>query len=826
MARREFGNVGQVKELAHLEGSLPLLEVAGRNLRLAARGLLRESSFTLLCILTLGVAIGANSAIFSVVNAVLLRPLPYPEADRLVQVWETNPLANRWGDWASYPDVIDWNRESRSFDGMAAFRYGRFRLSKGPYPEMLTGLRVSPELLSVLRVNPMIGRPFLAEEGNEGRNDVAVVSYGLWQRQFGSDRSLIGRTVLLDGRAFLVVGVMPPGFNFPADLQGGGRAPDLWIPVGADRDRGSHNYRVIARLKHGRTVEQAQSEMDRLVKLVAHVDPGHQGRGGAAAGLQQHTAAAVRPALVILVGAILLVLLIACANVASLLLARGATRQKQIALRLALGAGAKEVLAEGLTESLVLSLLAGGAGLVVAFAGIHFLVEFGPPVPLVRGARIDLRVLLFTLLVALTTGIGFGIVPTVQALKVRANDVLKEIGPRLTGSASRSRIRTVLTTAEIALALMLLIGAGLLVRSFTRLGSVDPGFDRANLLTAFLSAAPEVSAEPERTARFFEEVISRIERVPGVRAAAGASAVPLLSNETSPFRLDGMRDPGVGQDIVYAEQPKITATYFETMGIPLIRGRVFTAFDNRQSVPVAIVSESLAKRYWPGQDPIGQRVSIDDQQWRSVVAVVGDVHHDGLDQPIRPTIYIPITQYPRPSLALLVRTDVDPALVIDAVRRAVTEVDRNQPLFGIQTMEQALNDSVSLRRFLMILVGLFAGVALVLGTVGVYGVLAYFVSLRRREIGIRIALGANRLSVTQLVLKQGMLVGGIGIGIGVLGALALSRVLSGVLFGVSTTDVWTFSIVPALLFVIVLMAALLPARRAANVAPMTALRSD
>jgi predicted permease len=825
-AALKFGSVESAKGSWRDQRVLPLLESVPGDVRFAGRGLVKEPGFAGVCVLTLALAIGASSAIFSVVNAVLIRPLPYPDADQLVQVWETNPRANRWGDWASYPDFDDWRRENRVFESMAAFRYGLFRLTDGEYPEMLVGVRVTPELFSVLRVNPVSGRPFLRDEADKGRNDVAILSHGLWQRTFDSDAGVVGKTILIDGRNHLVVGVMPQGFSFPANIQAGARVPDVWIPLAGDLARGSHNYRVIARLKPDRTVQHAQTEMERLAQFVAQVDPGHRGRGATAAGLQEHTVRAVRPALLVLVGAIVLVLVIACTNVASLLLARGLARQKETALRLALGARPIRLLQQSLTESVVLGLIGGAAGLLVAFVGVRFLIDLGPAVPLVKEASIDLRVLGFTFLTALTTGVAFGVIPTFQALKVQANDALKERGVGQGGSAGRLRMRAVLTVAEIALALMLLIGAGLLVRSFIQLRSVDVGFDAQRLLTASLRAPSAASTDPDRITAFFQDVIGRIERIPGARAVAAASAVPLLSNETSPFRVDGGVSPEVGQDAVYAEQPKITPSYFRTMGMRLMRGREFTGMDTRTSQPVAIVSEGLANTYWPGEDPVGKRLRIDDQQWRSIVGIVPDVRHDGLERPSRPTIYIPLAQYPRDQLTLLVRTDSDPASFVGATRRAVMDVDKNQPLFGIQTMEQTLSESVSLERFLMILVGVFAGMAVVLGTVGIYGVLAYFVRQRRQEIGTRIALGANRSQVVWLIVKQAALLALAGVGIGVLGSLALSRTLSGMLFGVSATDLWTFSVVPALLFLVVLAASFLPARMAASVEPIIALRNE
>jgi len=822
----KFGSVESARERWHDHRALPLLDTVRRDLRFALRGLVKEPGFASVCVLTLALAIGGNTAIFSVVNTALIQPLPYPDSNQLVQVWETNPQANRWGDWASYPDFQDWNRENGVFEGMALFRYGRLRLTHGEYPEMLVGVRVSPGLFSVLRANPMLGRAFLDEEGRAGRNDVVVLSYGLWQRQFGSDPAVVGRTVPLDGRSHLVVGVMPPGFDFPTNLQPTARPPDVWIPATPDLARGSHNYRVIARLKADRTIAQAQTEMDRMMRLVAELDPGHRGRGGAVAGLQQHTVTGVRPALLLLMGAILLVLVIACANVASLLLARGASRQKEIALRLALGAAPTRVLQQGLTESLVLALIGAGLGLLVAFGGIRILVEFAPALPLVKDASIDARVLAFTVLTALATGVAFGLVPTLQAIKVQANDVLKETGTRQAGSAGRSRIRTVLTVVEVALALVLMIGAGLFVRSFAHLRNVDVGFDPGKLVTAFLSAPPGASTDADRTVAFFQDVIARTEQVPGVQSVAGASAVPLISNESSPFRVEGVATSTEKQEVLYAEQPKITPAYFRAMGIRVVGGREFTRLDIRTSEPVAIVSKGLADAYWPGGDAIGRRIGIDDQQWRRVVGVVQDVKHDGLEQPVRPTIYIPFAQYPRSSMTLLVRSDSDLSSLIGPIRHAVRDVDRNQPLFGVRSMEQTLNASVSLRQFLMILIGIFASIAVVLGIGGVYGVLAYFVGQRRQELAIRVALGATRSEVIWLIVRQGMLLASAGVGLGLVGSLALSRVLTGLLFGVSPIDPWTYAIAPTLLFLVVLAASSFPAAAAARFEPVAALRGE
>lgn len=821
----KFGSVTTARERWHDQRVLPLADTIGRDVRFALRGLAKAPGFTAACVVTLALAIGASTAVFSVVNAVLIRPLPYPDADRLVQVWETNPGANRWGDWASYPDFEDWRREQRVFDGMAAFRQRPLRLTAGPHAEMVNGVRVSADIFSVLRVDAMLGRTFLREEGDAGRADVVVLSYGLWQRQFGSNPRIVGQTIPLDGRSHLIIGVMPPGFDFPASVQSAERPPDVWVPVGSDTARGSHNYRVIARLAPQRNLAEARNDMDRLVRYVADLDPAHRNRGGAVAGLQQHAAQGVRPSLSLLAGAILVVLAIACANVANLLLARGAARQRQVALRLTLGATPARVLQQSLTESLVLAVLGAGAGLLAAFAGLRALIDLAPDLPLVRSSSVDLRVLGFTCLTALVTGVAFGVAPVLQTLETRANDVLKATGGRQTGGVSHTRLRTILTVAEVALALMLLLGGGLLVRSFVQLRSVDAGFDADHLLVAMLGTL-DPRPDRDRTVAFFSDVLERLEQTPGITAVAGASTVPLISNESGGFRVsDGPRATDSG-DGVFAERPKITPGYFRTMGIGVLRGRGFTAADLGSSEPVAVVSKSFADSYWPGEDAVGRRVSIDDEVWRRVVGVVEDVRHDGLDQPARVTIYIPFAQYPRSLMTLLVRSETDRATLTGLVRRAVTDVDPGQPVFAVQTMDEILRTSFSLRRFLMTVVGLFAAAAVVLSVVGVYGVLAYLAGQRTREIAVRMALGATRPEVVWLVVRQGVWLALVGVGLGLLGSVALSRLLSGLLFGVSTLDTWTYTVAPMLLILVVLAASLVPGLTAARVQPAVALRGD
>jgi len=500
------------------------------------------------------------------------------------------------------------------------------------------------------------------------------------------------------------------------------------------------------------------------------------------------------------------------------------SRQKELAVRLALGASANRVLQQGLIESVVLALLGCASGLVLAVGGMRLLVDFAPALPVASDVAVDGRVLTYAIIIALATGVAFGLLPTVRALKVRASDVLKETATRNAGSAGQSSARTVLSVAEVALAAVLMIGAGLLIRSFVGVRSVDVGFDPQRLVIAILSAPPAASSDPDRVIAFFQDVIARAEQVPGVARVAGASAVPFISNESSPFRVEAALPSTDGE--VYAEQPKITPECFRAMGIRLLTGREFDRTDVQMSEPVAIVSKGLADAYWPGEEVIGKRIQIDDRQWRRIVGVADDVRHDGFDQPVRPTIYIPFAQYPRSTMTLLIRSNSDPLSIVSSIRESVRSVDRNQPLFGIQTMEQTLSASLSTRRFLVILAVIFAGVAVVLGTVGVYGVLSYLVGQRRQELAIRAALGAKSSEVIRLVVRHGVVLASIGVGFGLLGSVALSRVVSGLLFGVNPTDPWTFASVPILLIGIVSTASYVSARGAARVDAASVLRGE
>ena len=803
-----------------------------QDLRYGLRMLAKNPGFTAVAVLTLALGIGANTAIFSVVNAVLLRPLPYPDSDRLVQVWSTNPRTNRWGDWVSYPNFVDWREQNKVFENIATYRTWVVNITGGDHPEALRVALVSSSLFSVLHTQPMFGRSFLPEEDHAHRNRVVIVSYGLWQGRFGSDPGLIGKTVQIESQSHTVAGIMPPGFDFPESEAAYGSF-DAWIPLGLDPgqdSRGSNNYRAVARLKPGISIEQAQANMEAIARSLAERYPEDRNLGVRVAGLQENVAKQVRPALRVLLGAIGLVLLIACANVANLLLARGATRQREAAIRQALGASRGRMIRQLLAENTPLALLGGVVGLLFAFQGVQLLVGWGPNIPRLHETTIDPRVLAFTLMLSLAAGLIFSIVPALKGSKIDLHDTLKESGSRSTMGVGRGRTRSVLVVAEMALALMLLISAGLLIRSFLRLEDVDLGFSPDRALTAMILLPRSKYTEPHKQAAFFKAVVDRIEALPGVDSAGGSESVPLVSNNSGGVRIEGRPEPRPGGLWIQAERAKITPDYFRAMGIRLLRGRTFTWADNENALAVAIIDEAAAQLYWPNEDPIGKQLSVDEDPrhlvWRQVVGIVRTVRHDGLQSKPRPGVYIPLLQSPTPFMIVAVRTRVDPGTLSAAIRREVMGVDKDQPIFHIQTMEQVVSDSVANRRFQMTLLAIFAALALCLAAIGIYGVISYSVSQRTHEIGIRVALGAEQHDVLKLVVGQGMLLTLTGIAIGLLGAFAVTRALSSLLYGIRPIDPVTFAAVSLLLAIVALLASYIPARRATKVDPMVALRYE
>lgn len=827
-AQAEFGAVEARKDECGDAIGLRLLHDLWDDVRYAFRTLRKAPAFTAVVVLTLALGIGANTAVFNVVNTVLFRPLPYPQSERLVQMWSTNANTNRWGIWTAYPRFTDWRRLATAFEEMAAVRLWIVNLSGGDHPEALTVVLASSRLFEVLRVSPMLGRAFLPEEDLPGHAHVIILSDGLWRRSFDSDPTVVGRRINVDRQTYTVIGVMPPGFRFPPNLSAA-QSIDAWLPPAPDPSRDervSNNYYVVARLRPGVTAAQAQTQMDAIHHGLAEKYSEDRELGVKVTGWQQQIGSDVRPALLILWGAISLVLLIACANVANLLLARGAARQREAAVRQALGAGRARLIRQLLTESVVLAFLGGTAGLGIAYLSLKVFIRSAPDIPRINETTMDWRVLLFSAALTLGTSVLFGIAPALFSSKADLRDALKESGGRLTAGSGRVRLRSVLIMAEMALALMLLTGACLLLQSFVHVQQVYPGFNAQKLLTAFVMLPPSKYPEPRNQALFFRDLMERVASIPGVEYAGGADSAPMLTNDTGPVSIEGHQSRP-GENLIEAERPKITPDYFRAMGIHLLRGRAFTWADNDNSPPVAIVDETAARQYWPNASALGKRVRLDDggpYVWRQVIGIVANVRQDGLVEPARPEVYAPMLQSPVPYIALTVRTRMEPAALTGAIRHAAVAVDKDQPLSHIQPMEQVVSDSIAGRRFQTALLALFSSVALMLAAVGIYGLMSYSVSQRTHEIGIRMALGAKRKTVLQLVLHQALLLAASGVAFGIGGALILTRLMSSLLFGVRPDDPLTFVTAAVLLVVVATAASLIPASRAARVDPLVALR--
>jgi predicted permease len=803
-----------------------------QDLRYGLRVLWKNPGFTVVAVLALALGIGANSAIFSVVNTVLLRPLPYRDPERLVMVWEDRSKQGYPRDTPAPANFIDWRDQNQVFEGMAAIASQSFNLTGAGEPERIDGKRVSASLFPLMGVEPLVGRTFTPEEDQPGANRVVVLSHGLWQRRFGSDRKIVGQPLTLNGESFMVVGVMPPHFRFPA------REDELWVPIAfspqAAAARGSHYLQVIARLKPGVTLEQARAEMETIAARLMQQYPNTNTNVGAAlVPLHEHLVGDIKPALLVLLGAVGFVLLVACANVANLLLARAAGRQKEIALRVALGASRARLIRQFLTESLLLAALGGVVGLLLSLWGVNALKAFIPEnISQAQAVAVDARVLGFTLLVSLLTGLIFGLAPATQASSFNLNETLKE-GGRDSASGSRgNRIRGLLVITEVAVSLVLLIGAGLLINSFLRLRGVDPGFRADNLLTMRV-VLPEMKYpdQPRRTA-FYAELVRRLEALPGVQSAAVTNWIPLVrQGDSLGITIEGQPAPAPGQN-PSAVTRVVSPHYFRTMGIQLTRGREFVEQDTADSPRVVVISETMARRFWPGEDPLGKRLTTGGPAgapipWMEVVGVVKDVRQMELTADPKPQMYVPFTQpvFFRPS-HLVVKTDVEPRTLATAVRKAVWEIDKDQPVSNVSTMEDVLSESIARQRFSMLLFGIFAALALILAAVGIYGVMSYSVAQRTREIGIRIALGAQRGDVLRLAVGGGLKLVLIGVVLGLAAAFALTRVMTSLLFGVSATDPATLVVISLVLISVAVLASYIPARRATKVDPMVALRYE
>jgi predicted permease len=807
-----------------------------QDLRYGVRMLWKRPGFTAVAVVTLALGIGANSAIFSVVNAVLLRPLPFERPEQLVAPWVGAGNAGE-EQYVSYPDFNDWRERTQTLSNVAAFHRTGALLRVGEEQEAISGTVASADIFPVLGIKPVVGHAFTREEDKPGSPLVVLISHGLWQRTFNSDRSVVGKQITLSGRDATVVGVLPPDFRFPVEAS----KMDFLMPLAStlgDRvqRRGSYSLRTVARLKDGATREQAEAEMKAIGQDLERQYPDEGLRlGTSLTPLHEATVGKVRFALLVLLGAVGFVLLIACANVANLLLARAASRSREMAVRTALGASRMRVMRQLLTESLLLALTGGTLGLLLAMWGTDLLVAASPvSIPRLNGVGLDAGVVVFTTAVSVLTGVLFGLAPALQVSKVELSESLKEGGRGSTEGAGRSRVRSLLVVSEVALSLLLLVGAGLLIKSFARVREVNPGFDAQNVLTTGLSLSRTKYQTPEQQANFFREAERRASETPGVAAVGLINVLPLSGNNTSAtFFVDG-RPPIIGVDKPMANYRIVNSDYFRAMGIPLMRGRAFNERDAKDAPAVIIINDALARRHFPGEDPLGKRIVIETDPTvdpnppaREVVGVVGDVRQSSLEEGAEPDFYVPYLQAPERYMNLAVRTAPNAtAGAASALRGTLKEVDREQYVPDIEPMSKFLAESVARRRFQMTLLGLFAGVALLLAGVGIYGVMSYTVTQRTHEIGLRMALGAQGRDVLRMVVRQGLVLALGGVSVGLVAAFALTRAISSLLYEVSPTDPATFAGVSVILIAVTLFSCIVPARRATKVDPMIALRYE
>jgi putative ABC transport system permease protein len=810
------------------------METLLKDIRYGIRGLLKRPGFTVIALITLALGIGANTAIFSVVNAVLLRPLPFQKPEELVIVWEDATFAGFPHNTPAPANYVDWKTQNQSFVDMAASHEDSFNLTGDGEPERVSAYSVTANFFPLLGVQPLLGRSFLEEEDRPGSHKVVILSYSLWQSRYGGDRNILNREILLNGEKHSVVGVMPASFQFfERDVR-------LWVPIALDEEgwanRGGHYLAVVARLKPGVPVAQAQADMNAIMRRIAVDHPGEtmEGKLGALVlPMRDEFVGDARNSLIVLLVAVAFVLLIACANVAGLLLARAVGRRKEIALRMALGAGRTRVIRQLLTESLLLAIAAGVLGSLLAYASFTFLQGLIPEqMALAASLKLDVRILMFTIAISIVTGIVFGLVPALQSANFDLNDALKQSSGRMT---STGRLRSAMIVFEVALSIVLLVGAGLLIQTLFQLFRQYSILEPEKVLTMRTILPREKYKEAPQRNQYFQQVLQRIEHLPGVVAAGYSTSIPLMwKGGTSGFYPEGLKAPvpGMAYD---ANHRQVTAHYLKAMNIPLRQGRYFESSDNAQSLPVAIINETMARQYWPGENALGRRFKIGDpdepgKQWKEIVGIVADIRQMGIDEPVKAEMYFPneqVTDWPGYTPRdLAIRTNGDPSNLAGAVRQIIREIDPDQPVSNVATMAEVLGTEAAQRRMGMIMLAGFAALALLLASLGIYGVLAYFVTQHTNEIGVRQALGATPRDILLLVLRKGMGLTLTGVAIGLAAAFALTRLMSSLLFGVTAADPLTFATVPLLLVVVALLACYIPARRATKVDPLVALRYE
>ena len=814
-----------------------------QDIRFGFRRLLKRPAITALAIISLALGIGANSSIFSIVNAVLLRPLPYEDSHRLMTLWETNSqqiatvmnLQNR--NQVAPANFLDWSKQNQVFEELVASRLISFNLTGGDRPERVLGAIVNQKLFSVLRVKPVLGRTFLADDTVGNRDRVAILSDALWQRRFGADPNVIGQKLSMNNESFSVIGVMAPHFQYPDEAE-------VWVlsrlevpeaPGGASANanlltnRTLHYLMVVARLKPGVTSQQAQADLKNIASNLQSQYPDTNASAGVTVEtMQEDIVGDIRPTLRILLGVVVFVLLIACVNIANLLLARATLLRKEIAVRVALGANRARIIRQLLTESVLLAMAGGVLGLILAYLGIKGLVALSPSdIPRLKEISLDGYVLGWTFLISILTGVISGLAPALQVSKPNLNETLQEGGRGADPGAAHHRVRSLLVVAEVAISLVLLTGAGLLIKSFIHLQKINPGFTSDNVLTMRLALPAYKYAGEEQTKPYFTELLHRVKTLPGVDSVAITTALPLSTFEAaSSYTVEGQPLPSDGS-LPIANWRVVSPEYFQVLSIPVIQGRTFTERDNKEVPPVIIINQTMARSVFPNQDPIGRRITVGAEKSPSqIVGVVGDIRHSGLDAEPKPEMYVSYLQTARASYTVAVRTKVDPSSMVASVRNEIQGIDKDQPIAGVKTMNEMRAESLAQVRFNTLVLSVFAALGLILAAVGIYGVAAYSVSQRTHEIGIRMALGAHPQSVLRLVLRQGMVLALIGVALGLVASYAVTRVMRSLLFGVTATDPITFVIVALVLAAVALLANYVPARRATRVDPLIALRYE